>query len=69
MSPARAEDIARHILFFASDMSRYITGATIMDDGASGLQTHTVTFEEPDNNYEMRCGLYDSILDSPYTMK
>lgn len=69
LCPARAEDIARHALFFASDLSSYITGATIMADGASSLQTHYADFEEPENAYEQRCAFYDTILDSSYTKR
>jgi NAD(P)-dependent dehydrogenase (short-subunit alcohol dehydrogenase family) len=67
ISPARAEDIARHALFLASDRSAFITGATLMDDGGSTFQTHACTFPEPDDAYAMRKALYDAILDSDYT--
>ena len=67
LSPARAEDIAMHALFLASDMSSYITGATLMDDGGSTLQTHYTEFATPDCSYDMRKQLYDAILGSKYT--
>lgn len=67
LSPARAEDIAMHALFLASDMSSYITGATLMDDGGSTLQTHYALFPSPDCAYDMRKELYNAILESPYT--
>ena len=63
ISPARAEDIARHVLFLASDMSAYITGATLMDDGGATMQTHYADFPEPENAWEHRRMLYDAILD------
>lgn len=66
LSPARAEDVAMHALFFASDMSAYMTGSTIMDDGGASLQTHYTVFSEPDCAYEMRRALYDAILKSEY---
>ena len=66
LSPARAEDVAMHALFFASNMSAYMTGSTIMDDGGASLQTHYTVFSEPDCAYEMRRALYDAILKSEY---
>ena len=62
-SPARAEDIANHVLFLASDMSAFVTGATIMDDCGATLQNHYTQFPEPDDVQVLRRQLYDAILD------
>ena len=67
ISPARGEDVARHALFFASDMSAYMTGTTIMDDGGATIQTHYADFPQPENAFEIRRALYDAILNCPYT--
>lgn len=34
------EDIANAALFFASDMSAYITGQTLMVDGGTSIKAH-----------------------------
>lgn len=36
----RAEDVAHACLYFASDMSAYVTGATLMQDGGASYQAH-----------------------------
>ena len=36
----RAEDIAHACLFFASDMSAYVTGTALMQDGGASYQSH-----------------------------
>ena len=66
ISPARAEDIAQHALFLASDMSSYMTGVTLMDDGGATVQTHYCDFPEPENAFDVRKMLYDAILNSDY---
>jgi NAD(P)-dependent dehydrogenase (short-subunit alcohol dehydrogenase family) len=66
LSPARAEDIAQHALFLASDMSSYITGATLMNDGGATIQAHYCDFPEPDDAFDMRRTLYNALLDSEY---
>ncbi len=63
-SPARAEDIANHVLYLASDMSSFVTGATIMDDCGATLQNHYADFPEPDDVQTLRRQLYDAILDA-----
>ncbi len=63
LSPARAEDIAGHALFLASDMSAYITGAVLMDDGGASLQTHACEFPEPEDARDMRRRYFDTILE------
>jgi len=50
----RAEDIAHGCLFFASDMSAYITGETLMQDGGASYQAHKArAFPVPDYYYDL----------------
>lgn len=40
LKPGRMEDIANAVLFFASDMSAYITGQTLFVDGGASIKAH-----------------------------
>ena len=49
-----AEDIAHGCLFFASDMSAYISGMSLMQDGGASYQAHKVReIPAPDYFYDM----------------
>ncbi|MBQ9914548.1 MAG: SDR family oxidoreductase [Clostridia bacterium] len=63
IAPARASDIANHILFLASDMSSYVTGTVLRADGAAVIQAQECQFPEPDDAEEMRLAYYRDILD------
>lgn len=62
MAPARASDIANHVLFLASPMSSYITGCTLRGDGSAVMQAHECTFPEPENASQLRQAYYRTIL-------
>jgi hypothetical protein len=50
----RAEDIAHTCLYFASDMSAYVTGMTMMQDGGASYQAHRAkNMPAPDYYEEM----------------
>jgi hypothetical protein len=60
----RAEDIAHSCLFFASDMSAYVTGMTLMQDGGASYLAHK--FHEiptPDYHRDMS---YEYMMSFPY---
>ena len=40
LAPGKMEDIANAALFFASDMSAYITGQSLMVDGGASIKAH-----------------------------
>lgn len=40
LNPGRMQDIANTALFFASDMSAYITGQTLLADGGTSIKAH-----------------------------
>lgn len=40
LNPGRMQDIANTALFFASDMSTYITGQTLLADGGTSIKAH-----------------------------
>ena len=40
MEPGKMEDVANTALFLASDMSKYITGQTILVDGGASIKAH-----------------------------
>lgn len=61
IAPARGRDIANHALFFASDMSEYITGFVLKSDGAAVLQAHTCDYPEPPDSVAIRKAYYDTI--------
>ena len=63
-SVGRAEDIAHSCLFFASDMSAYISGMSLMQDGGASYQAHKVRdFPAPDYFNEMA---REYIMSFPY---
>ncbi len=63
MSPSRMGDIAAHALFFASDLSAYLTGCEVHADGGAVLQAHRCVFREPEDAPEMRKAYYRTILE------
>ena len=40
MEPGKMEDVANTALFLASEMSKYITGQTILVDGGASIKAH-----------------------------
>ena len=63
LSPARMGDIAAHVLFFASDMSGYLTGCEVHADGGAVLQAHRCAFPEPEDAPELRREYYRTIFE------
>ena len=63
IAPARASDIANHVLFLASDMSSYVSGTVIRADGAAVIQAQECDYPEPEDAEEMRLAYYRDILD------
>ena len=61
IAPARGRDIANHALFFASDMSSFITGCILKSDGAAIIQAHECEYPQPEDAEEMRREYYDTI--------
>jgi len=62
MAPGRPSDIANHALFLASDLSGYITGATIRSDGAAVIQAHACEFPRPAQEQALKHRYYETIL-------
>ncbi|MDI9498768.1 MAG: SDR family NAD(P)-dependent oxidoreductase [Bacillota bacterium] len=55
LTDGRAEDIAHACLYFASDMSAYVTGTVLMQDGGAGSQAHRAReFPVPDYFEELK---------------
>lgn len=65
LGPGRPADIANHALFFASDLSSYITGAVICSDGGAVVQAHRCEFPVPPDYAQLRQAYYDSIVNDP----
>ena len=38
--PGKMEDIAYAVLYFASDLSAYVTGQTLLVDGGASIKAH-----------------------------
>ena len=63
ISPARAEDIANHALFLASDLSAFVSGVILKSDGGATIQERAYAYPEPSNGREMRLEHYETILE------
>lgn len=65
LGPGRPIDIANHALFFASDLSSYITGAVVCSDGGAVVQAHRCQFPLPPDYAQLQQAYYDSIIKDP----
>lgn len=65
LGPGRAADIANHALFFASELSSYITGAVVCSDGGATVQAHRCGFPTPADDTRLQHAYYDSVIQDP----
>jgi len=64
--PGSAYDMGNTALFLASDMSRHITGATIMSDGGTMLQSQPIKYRKPPDTDDIWLKVMKNRFTSPF---